>query len=80
MILGDYGNVGDKNASDLAGILNDTNLQQHVQSATQYRDNILDLVITPVTGSVLTDVSAESLFTDHHVIVCKLVSHIPRPI
>ena len=80
IILGDYGNVDDKNASDLAAILHDTNLQQYVKSATQYRDNILDLVITPVTGSVLADVSGESLLTDHHVIVCKLVSHIPRPI
>ena len=65
IILGDfnvhYGNVDDKNASDFAAILNDTNLQQHVKSATHYRDNILDLVITPVTGSVLTDVSVESL-------------------
>ena len=84
LILGDfnvhYGNVDDKNASDLAAILNDTNLQQHVKSATHYRDNILDLVITPVTGSVLTDVSVESLLTDHHIIVCKLVSNKPRPI
>ena len=84
MILGNfnvhYGNVDDKNASDLAAILNDTNLQQHVKSATHYRDNILDLVITPVTGSVLTDVSVESLLTDHHVIVCKLASNKPRPI
>ena len=70
----------DKNASDLTAILNDTNLQQHVKSATHYRYNILDLVITPVTGSVLTDVSVESLLTDHHIIVCKLVSNKPRPI
>ena len=84
IILGDfnvhYGNVDDKNASDLAAILNDTNLQQHMKSATHYRDNILDRVITPVTGSVLTDVSVESLLTDHHIIVCKLVSNKPRPI
>ena len=52
-----YGNVDDKNTSDFAAILNDTNLQQHVKSATHYRDNILDSVITPVTGSVVTDVS-----------------------
>ena len=67
-----YGNVDDKNASYLAAILNDTNLQQHMKSATHYRDDILDLVISPVTGSVLTDVSVESLLTDHHIIVCKL--------
>ena len=76
----DYGNVDDKNVSDLAAILNDTNLQQHVKSATHYRDNILDLVITPVTGSVSTDVSVESLLTEHHIIGCKLVSNKPRPI
>ena len=67
-----YGNVDDKNASYLAAILNDTNLQQHMKSATHYRDDILDLVISPVTGSVLTDVSVESLLTDHHITVCKL--------
>ena len=48
--------------------------------AIHCRDNILDFVITPVTGSVLTDVSVESLLTDHHIIVCKLVSNKPRPI
>ena len=35
--------------------------------------------ILPVTGSVLTFVS-ESLVTDHHVIMCKLVSAKPRPV
>ena len=64
----------------MAAVLNDTNLQQHVTSATHYRDNILDLVITPVTDSIVTDVSVESLLTDHHIIVCKLVSNKPRPI
>ena len=80
IILGDfnvhYGNVDDKNASDLAAILNDTNLQQPLKSATHSRDNILDLV----TGSVLTDVSVESLLTDDHIIVCNLVSNKRRPI
>ena len=71
-----YGHVDDKNASDLAAILNDTNLQQHVKSATHYRDNILDLVITPVTGSISTDVSvlAESFvtfFIDTIVDICS---------
>ena len=67
-----FGNVDDKNASDLAAILNDTNLQQHVPSATHYRDTILDLVITPMTGCVVTEVYVESLMTDHHIIVCKV--------
>ena len=40
----------------------------------------LDLVISPVRGSVLTDVSVESLLTDHHVIMCKLVTAKPRPV
>ena len=65
-----YGNDDDKDARDLAAILNDSNLQQHVTSPTHCRGNILDLVISPVTGSVLTDVSVESLLTDHHAIIC----------
>ena len=84
VILGDfnvhYGNGDDKDARDLAAILNDINLQQHVTSSTHCRGNILDLVISPVTGSVLTDVSVESLLTDHHVIMCKLVTAKPRPV
>ena len=78
IVQSDYGNVDDKNASDLTAMLNDTNLQQHVTSATHYRDNILDLVITHVTGSVATDVSVKSLLTDHHIIACKLVSNKPN--
>ena len=84
IILGDfnvhYGNGDDKDARDLAAILNDINLQQLVTSSTHCRGNILDLVISPVTGSVLTDVSVESLLTDHHVIMCKLVSSKPRSV
>ena len=49
-------------------------------SSTHCRGNLLDLVISPVTGSVLTDVSVESLLTDHHVIMCKLVAAKPRPV
>ena len=33
-----------------------------------------------MTGPGLTDVSVESLLTEHHIIVCKLVSNKPRPI
>ena len=41
---------------------------------------ILDLMISPVTGTVLTDISVESLLRDNHVIMCKLVSAKPRPV
>ena len=83
IILGDfnvhYETDGDNDARDLAAILNDINLQ-HVTSSTHCRCIILNLVIPPVTGSVLTDVSVESLLTDHHVIMCKLVSAKLRPV
>ena len=69
VILGDfnvhYGSSGDNDACMLADILHSTNFQQHVSSATHCRGNILDLVITPSTNSVITDVSVESLMTDH---------------
>ena len=49
-------------------------------SPTHCRGNILDLVISSVTDSVLTDESVEPLLTDHHIIMCKLVSAEPRPV
>ena len=84
IILGDfnvhYGNDDDKDARDLAAIISDINLHQHVTSPTHCRGNILDLVISPVTGSVLTDVSVESLLTNLHVIIRKLFSAKLRPV
>ena len=84
IILGDfnvhYGNDDDNDARDLAAILNDINFQQHVTSSTHCRGYVLDLVLSPVTGSVLTYLSVESLLTDHHVIMCKLVLAKPRPV
>ena len=42
-------------------------MHQHVASPTHCRENNLDFVVASVTGSVLTDMSAESLLTDHHI-------------
>ena len=67
-------NVNDKNACDLRATIYD------VTSATHCRDNILDPVLTPVTGSVMTDVSVASWLTDHHIISCKLTTDKPRPV
>ena len=75
-----YGSSGDNDACMLADILHSTNFQQHVSSATHCRGNILDLVITPSTNSVITDVSVESLMTDHHAITCGMVCTKPRPL
>ena len=84
VIIGDfnvhYGSSNDNDACMLADILHSTNFQQHVSSATHCRGNILDLVITPSTNSVITDVSVESLMTDHHAITCKMVYTKPRPL
>ena len=64
----------------LADILHSTNFQKHVSSATHCRGNIPDLVITPSTNSVITDVSVESLMTDHHAITCGMVCTKLRPL
>ena len=75
-----YGNDDDKDARDLVAILSDINLQQQVISPTHCRGNILDLVISPVTGSVPTDVSVESLLTDHYAIICKLAGSVDHSV
>ena len=82
-ILGDfnvpYGKANNKDAGDLATLISDSNLKQHVLSATHVRGNTLDLIITPAMASVITHVTVESLLSDHHVIVCRLKLPKPRP-
>ena len=81
-ILGDfnvpYGKANNKDAGDLATLISDSNLKQHVLSATRVRGNTLDL-ITPVMASLITDVTVDSLLSDHHVILCRLKLPKPRP-
>ena len=82
-ILGDfnvpYGKANNKDAGDLATLISDSNLKQHVLSATHVRGNTLDLIITPVISSVITDVTVDSLLSDHHAILCRLKLPKPRP-
>ena len=75
-----YGKANNKDAGDLATLISDSNLKQHVLSVTHVRGNTLDLLIkSPVMASVITDMTVESLLSDHHVIVCRLKLPKPRP-
>ena len=83
IILGDfnvpYGDVNDAHARALRDILSDANLMQNVTDATHTRGNILDLIITSTSSSPITRVSVADLVTDHHAIMCHLVTTKPRP-
>ena len=76
IILGDfnihYGNAGNKYSHDFCDLLHSTNLQQHVHDPTQTIGNILDLVISPSSASVVTSVEVGSLLTEHHAVHCLL--------
>ena len=83
-ILGDfnvpYGKANNKDAGDLATLISDSHQKQNVLSATHVRGNTLDLIITAVVSSVITDVTVDSLLSDHHVILCRLPLPKPRPV
>jgi len=53
-------------------------MERHITLATHCRDTTLDHVMTPVTGSVLTDVLVEFLLIDHHNVLCKVIVNKPR--
>ena len=77
IILGDfnihYGKAGNKDSNDFSDILHAANLRQHVRNPTHTIGNILDLVITPSSGSAVTSVTVGSLLTDHHVVTSVTV-------
>ena len=81
IILGDfnihYGKAGNKDSNDFFDLLHATNLQQHVRRPTHTIGNILDFVITPPSGSVVTSVTVGSLLTDHHAVHCLLQAPMP---
>ena len=72
-----YGKAGNKDSNDFFDLLHATNLQQHVRRPTHTIGNILDLVITPSSGSVVTSATVGSLLTDHHAVHCLLQA--PKP-
>ena len=72
IIMGDFnihcGKAGNKDSHDFCDLLHSTNLQQHVRDPTHTIGNILDLVMSPSTGCVVTSVEVGSLLTDHRAV------------
>ena len=69
----------DPHASALCDVLSDANLRQNVTDATNNRRNVLDLVITASSSSLVTGVSVDNLVTDHFAVICDLATIKPRP-
>ena len=83
IIVGDfnvrYGDDSDPHARALRDVLSDANLRQNVTDATHNRGNVLDLVITASSSSLVTGVSVNNLVTDHFAVICDLATTKPRP-
>ena len=84
IIVGDfnvrYGDDSDPHARALRDVLSDANLRQNVTDATHNRGNVLDLVITASSSSLVTGVSVNNLVTDHFAVICDLATTKPRPV
>ena len=82
IIVGDfnvrYGDNSDPHARALRVVLSDANLRQNVTDAIHNRGNVLDLVITASSSSLVTGVSVDSLVTDHFAVICDLATTKPR--
>ena len=83
IIVGDfkvrYGDDSDPHARALRDVLSDANLRQNVTDATHNRGNVLDLVITASSSSLVTGVPVDNLVTDHFAVICDLATTKPRP-
>ena len=64
----------DNSAQRFMSVLNEANLQQHVVGPTHVSEHTLDLVITPVSGCLVTVTSVSTMMSDHnwiHTISCN---------
>jgi len=79
VILGDFNVPGDVGGIDrrVADVFSQYGLCQHVSCPTHDDGNMLDLIVTRVTGparhQLVTDVAVQSVcFSDHHLLTCRL--------
>ena len=81
IMLGDfnihYGKAGNRDSSDFSDLQHATNLQQHVRLLTHTIGNIVDLVMTSSSRSVVTLATVGSLLIDQHAVHCLLQA--PKP-
>ena len=71
LLLGDLVNSSHQN-NDLVDFVNIFSLRQHVEFATHYRGNILDLIFTRVSSSIVNYVAAGSSLSDHESVLFEL--------
>ena len=77
IILGDINFPNPPTIRSLNNILTSFNLIQHVTSPTHVQGNILDLIISPKTNKIITNLTIGPPFSDHFIILLNL-SH-PKP-
>ena len=58
-------------------VLNEADLQQHVVGPTHVLEHTLDLVITPVSGCLVTSTSVSTMMSDHNWIHTTLCNQKP---
>ena len=56
----------------LADVLNMYSLNQHISQPTHIKGHTLDLVITRNNDSPVIEAEVDSLFSDHHALLCKI--------
>ena len=77
IILGDFNIPDPPTTRSLNNLLTSVNLIQHVTSPTHVQGNILDLIISPKTNKIITNLTIGPPFSDHFIILLNL-SH-PKP-
>ena len=77
IILGDFNFTNPPSILSLNNLLTSSNLIQHVTSPTHVQGNILDLIISPKTNKIITNLIIGPPFSDHFIILLNL-SH-PKP-
>ena len=81
IILGDINFPDPPSTRSLNNLLTSFNLIQHVTSPTHVQGNILDLIISPKTNKIITNLNIGPPFSDHFIILLKLSLRKPtRPL
>ena len=77
IILGDFNFPNPPSTRSLNNLLNSFDLIQHVTFPTHVQGNILDLIISPKTNKIITNLTIGPPFSNHFIILLNL-SH-PKP-
>ena len=72
IILGDFNFPNPPSIRSLNNLLTSFNLIQHVTSPTHVQCNFLDLIISPKTNKIITNLTIGPPFSDHFIILLNL--------